>query len=109
MVHVAFTVILFLTIIVLKVVNNDAVINGLLKAAGYTYGPLLGLFAYGLFTNRRINDKWVWVVVLASPIISAVLDLNSDAWFGGLKFGFTILAVNGLITFLGLNLLTKKQ
>lgn len=107
-VHVAFTVILFLTIIVLKVANNDAVINGLLKAAGYTYGPLLGLFAFGLFTKRVIHDKWVWVVVILSPILSALLDLNSQSLFGGLQFGFTILAVNGLITFLGLLTITKK-
>jgi len=107
-VHVGFTIVLFLAIMVLKVSNNDAVINGLLKAAGYTYGPLLGLFAFGLFTRRVINDKWVWAVVLASPIISAFLDLNSQALFGGLKFGFTILAVNGFITFVGLMFLTKK-
>ncbi len=107
-VHVAFTVVLFLGIMVLKVVNNDAVINGLLKAAGYTYGPLLGLFAFGLFTKRIIHDKWVWIVVLLSPILSALLDNYSESLFGGLKFGFTILAVNGLITFVGLMFLTKK-
>lgn len=107
-VHVAFTVVLFLGIMVLKIVNNDAVINGLLKAAGYTYGPLLGLFAFGLFTKRAIHDKWVWVVVLLSPVISALLDYYSESMFGGLKFGFTILAVNGLITFIGLMLLTRK-
>jgi len=109
MVHVAFTIILFITIMILKTVNNDAVINGLLKTAGYTYGPLLGMFAFGLFTSRRVIDKFVFIVVLASPIIAAFLDIYSKDLFGGLQFGFTILAVNGLITFFGLFLISKHK
>ncbi|MBT8231533.1 MAG: sodium:solute symporter [Saprospiraceae bacterium] len=107
-VHVAFTVILFISISIFNQLNNDAVINNLLKAAGYTYGPLLGLFAFGLFTKLTVKDKWVWIVVLLSPLISAYLDLNSETIFNGFKFGFTILALNGLITFLGLLSLSVK-
>lgn len=109
MVHVAFTVVLFFTIVILNAVNNDAIINGLLKAAGYTYGPLLGLFAFGLFTKKEIYDKYVWIVVVLSPILSALLDVYSVDIFGGLEFGFTILAVNGLLTFLGLMILVKRK
>jgi len=77
-----------------------------LKVAGYTYGPLLGLYSFGILTRFKLNDKWVWLVVLASPLIAYFLDINSAAWFNGLSFGFFILAVNGLITFLGLTILS---
>ena len=104
-VHIGFTVLLFVVIVVFNSLNNDAVINGLFKAAAYTYGPLLGMFAYSIFSKRQVYDKYVWIVVLLSPVISYVLDSNASNWFGGFKFGFTILAVNGLLTYLGLMLL----
>ena len=108
-VHIGFTVVLFIVIMTFSSVNNSAVINGLLTAAGYTYGPLLGLFSFAIFTSKKIRDKWVWLVVLFSPILAFVLDKNSEAWFGGLKFGFFILIVNGLITFLGLTVLSRNE
>lgn len=109
LVHIGFSVILFITIISFNALNNDAVINGLLKAAGYTYGPILGLFAFGILNRRKVIDKWVWIVALLSPFLSYILDINSAALFGGLSFGFMILAVNGVITFLGLWLLSLNQ
>ena len=108
-VHLGFTLLLFLVIIVFNLVNNDAVINGLFKAAGYTYGPLLGLFSFGILTNRNIMDKWVWIVVVLSPFLAFLIDTNSQNWFNGLSLGFFILAVNGLITFLGLLLISKNS
>ncbi len=95
-------------IIVFQKINNDAVINSVFTAAGYTYGPLLGLFAFGLFTKINIRDKWVPFVCLVSPIVVWILDKNSVAWLNGYKFGFELLMLNGLITFVGLMLLKKK-
>jgi len=104
-VHVGFTVLLFIVIFVFNRLIDAAVINGLFKFAGYTYGPLLGLFTFGIMTKMKTLDKWVPLVVILSPILTYIIDLNSAAWFGGFKFGFFILAVNGLVTFLGLWLL----
>lgn len=107
-VHIGFTILLFIVIVVFNLLNNEAVINGLFKAAGYTYGPLLGLFTFGILTKRVVTDKWVWIVVLLSPILSFVLDINSELLFNGLKFGFFILAVNGFLTFIGLLMISKR-
>ncbi|HAI77383.1 MAG TPA: sodium:solute symporter [Microscillaceae bacterium] len=107
--HIGFSVLLVLVIIVFRWLNDDTVINSLFKAAGYTYGPLLGLFSYGLFTNWAVRDRYVPFVCLFAPIFSYVLNANSVAWLGGYKFGFEILIVNGLITFLGLVALSKPK
>lgn len=101
-VHIGFSIILLLVILIVKSINRDSIINELFVAAGFTYGPLLGLFSFGLFTNRIVKDKYVIWICLATPLISFILNKNSAAWFNGLEFGFTILAVNGLLTFLGL-------
>jgi len=108
-VHLAFTILLLIVILVFNTLNNDAVINGLFKVAAYTYGPLLGLYSMGIFTAITIRDRYVWVVVLAAPILSYILDSNSEEWFNGLNFGFFILAINGALTFVGLLLLSKKR
>jgi len=105
MVHIGFTVLLFIVIFTFNRLIDAAVINGLFKFATYTYGPLLGLFTYGILTKMKTIDKWVPFVVILSPILTYIIDVNSATWFGGFKFGFFILAVNGLITFLGLWLL----
>ncbi len=109
LVHVGFSVLLFFVIIIFDILNNDAVINGLFKAAGYTYGPILGLFTFGLTTKRKVKDKWVIVIALAAPIISYIIDVNSKEWLYGFTFGFFILALNGLLTYLGLLLISKKD
>ncbi len=104
-VHIGMSFLLLAIVIFFGSLNNSAVINQLFKAAGYTYGPLLGLFAFGILTNRSIKEgmgKWVVVICLLSPAISFVLDKNSAQWFHGFTFGFLILAMNALITFAGL-------
>jgi Na+/proline symporter len=101
-VHLGFSFILFTVILIFNAINNTAVINGLFKAAGYTYGPILGLFAFGMLSKRNIKDKWVILIAVLAPLLSYVLDTNSKLWFNGFTFGFFILAVNGLLTFLGL-------
>lgn len=101
LVHFGFSVLLFLVILLFRVINDESVISGVFTAAGYTYGPLLGLFAFGLFTKINIRDKWVPLVCLLSPLISYLLNLKAIEWFG-YQFGFEILIVNGVITYLGL-------
>jgi Na+/proline symporter len=107
-VHVSFAVMLLLVIVIFKLINNDAVINNLFTVAGYTYGPLLGLYSFGLFTKKAVNDKLVPIICLISPAICYVLNEYSQVWFNGYKFGFELLIVNGLITFIGLYFISKK-
>ncbi|MES2593378.1 MAG: sodium:solute symporter [Bacteroidota bacterium] len=108
-VHVSFAVLLLLLIVVFKLVNNDAVINKLFRIATYTYGPLLGLYSFGLFTKKAINDKWVPLICVLSPAICYILNEFSQVWFGGYKFGFELLIINGLVTFAGLLVISKKD
>jgi Na+/proline symporter len=108
MVHLGFCAITFLVIIVFRAINDDSVITSVFKAAGYTYGPLLGLFSFGLFTKRALIDKWVPLVCLLSPVISYLININSAQLLFGYKFGFEILMLNGVLTFLGLLIISKK-
>lgn len=102
-VHIAFSVILFLIILVFNAINDDSVINSIFRAAGYTYGPLLGLFSFGLLTKRSVRDNYVMIVCIAAPILSYLIDLNTGGWFG-----FFVLALNGALTFLGLLMISRK-
>ena len=108
-VHLMFSFLLLLVIIVFKIINNESVITSVFTAAGYTYGPILGLFAFGLFTKLAIKDRFVLVVAVLAPVFSFILDLNSAKWFYGYKIGFEILVINGLITFLGLLIISKGK
>lgn len=107
MVHVAFAVILLVVIVLFRAINDRAVIDKLFTVAGYTYGPLLGLYTFGLFTKYGLKDKWVPVIALLSPIICYVLSEYSVDIFHGYKFGFELLILNGFITFAGLLLIRK--
>jgi solute:Na+ symporter, SSS family len=100
-VHVGFSLLLVVAILIFKAINDDSVISALFKVAGYTYGPLLGLFAFGIFTKWNIKDRAVPIVAVLSPVIAYVLQLY-------IPFGFELLMVNGGITFLGLCLLIKR-
>lgn len=106
LVHVGFTLVLLLTIVIYKYVVEENVIKELFTAAGFTYGPLLGLFAFGLSNRLSVRDRWVPVVAVVSPLLSYVLQQNSEAWLG-YKFGFEILLANGAITYLGLLLISR--
>ncbi len=108
-VHISFAILLLLVIVVFKNLNDSAIIEKLFKAAGYTYGPLLGLYTIGLFTKVSLKDKWIPYVCVASPIICYLLNENSVNWFGGYEFGFLILPLNGLITCIGLLLIRQKS
>src|SRR5471030_1301194 len=107
-VHVAFSGFLFLTIIIFNSINNGAVVSAIFKVASYTYGPLLGLYAFGLFAGKRqVNDKLVPFICLISPAVCYYLSTNSAKLLGGYVFDNELILVNGLITFVGL-LLTSS-
>lgn len=107
-VHLSFSALFLLIIIVFKEINEKSVIDAVLTVAGYTYGPLLGLFSFGLFTKRHIQGMGVPLVCVLSPVLSYGISKNSALWLGGYQFGIEILIVNGIITFWGLWLISKK-
>lgn len=107
-IHFGFALLLLVVILIIKAMNNQAVIDTVFLIAAYTYGPLLGLFSFGLFTKKAVNDKWVPVVCVLAPILCYFLSMHSADWFGGYKIGQELLILNGGITFLGLWMLKKK-
>ena len=108
-IHVLISLVLILVIIAFKYIIKDAsVIAKLFVFAGYTYGPLLGLYAYGLFTKWQVKDKMVPLIAILSPILSYIISMNSLKWFG-FEFGFFILILNGFLTFIGLILIRRQQ
>jgi len=109
MVHISMSVFLILMILVFRAVSDQSVIQKLFTVAGYTYGPLLGLYAFGLLTKHPVNDRWVPLVALLAPLVCYILSTNSQAWFNGYRFGFELLILNGLLTFIGLWLLKNKS
>ncbi len=106
--HVGMSVLLILVVIAFKHILDTNVIDGLLKVASYTYGPLLGLFAFGIFTKYKVKDKYVWIVAILSVVISFILGKLPPENLGGYVFGYELLPLNGLITFIGLLLIRKK-
>lgn len=109
MVHLGFSFLLLVIIIIFKQLNNQAILSAIFVAAGYTYGPLLGLFAFGILTKWQIKDKWVIPVCIAAPILTFILDKYSTQLFAGFTFGFLVLLLNGMLTFAGLMLISKKS
>ncbi|MFP4089070.1 MAG: sodium:solute symporter [Cyclobacteriaceae bacterium] len=108
-VHIMFSALLFVVILAFNAINNESVIVAVFKIAGYTYGPLLGLYAYGLYTGLAARDRFVPIICVLAPLISFMLDINSADWFNGFQFGFFILIINGALTFLGLVLISKGK
>ena len=107
-VHLAFSLLMCLVIIVFRELNNSSVVNAVLKAVGYTYGPLLGMFTFGLLTKYQIKNCYLpWVCVL-SPVLSFLADRYSEQMFWGYRFGFEILLFNGLLCFIGLWCIREK-
>ena len=106
-VHIGFAIVLWLVILGFKLLNNKAIIDAIFTLASYTYGPLLGLFAFGLFARAAVRDGWVPVICVVAPALCFVLQTNSARWLGGYKLGFELLMLNGLLTFTGLWLIRK--
>ena len=108
-VHVSFTVLFLLCILVFKWVNKKSIVYTILELAGYTYGPLLGLFAFGIFTKRVLPDNWkITVVCLLAPVLCYFLSQYSAVWLGGFQIGLELLLINGLLTFAGLWVLSRR-
>ena len=101
-VHIGFSLLFYVVIIVFRQLNSKEVITAVFDIAGYTYGPLLGLYAFGIFGKRPVLDRAVPFICLAAPVLTYIVNENSAAWFGGYKFGFERLLLNGLFTLLGL-------
>ena len=109
-VHVLISLVLILVIILFNsLFKNVSVIWELFKAAGYTYGPLLGLFAFGILTKSQIKDKYVWIIAVIAPVVSFIINQYSVVLLNGYQIGFEILIINGMITFLGLVLIRRQQ
>lgn len=108
-VHICMAVAMFAVICALFVVGSSNVIDAVYTLASYTYGPILGLFAFGILTKWRVRGKYVGVVAIVAPILCFILQQNSEAWFNGYKFSYELLIVNALITFVGLMLLIKRD
>ncbi len=109
LIHFGVTSVILLIIVLFREINNQAVISRLFTIAGYTYGPLLGLFAFGLFTKHQIKDRFVPWVALLAPLLTYIINLNSAFLFNGYEFGFELLILNGLLTYVGLWLLKKQS
>lgn len=108
-VHIGVSILLIAVIILFKHVLEDNVISSLLKVASYTYGPLLGLFAFGIFTKRNIQEKFVPLIAIISVTATALLNYYSATWFHGYIFGYELLLLNGGITFLLLFIISNKK
>ncbi len=101
-VHLTIASLFFISVLIFSLVNDEAVIDKIFTIAGYTYGPLLGLYTFGLFTRRKVNDRVTPFIAVLSPVICLILNGFSEEWFNGYKFGFEMILLNGFLTFMGL-------
>jgi Na+/proline symporter len=108
-IHIGFALLLLLVIVIFRAINDRAVIDKLFTVAGYTYGPLLGLYSFGLYTKRKVNDKLVPWIAISSPVFCFFLSEYSEWLLNGYKFGFELLIINGLYTFIGLLFVSRKS
>jgi Na+/proline symporter len=127
-VHFTFAIVFFLMVLVFEAINDKLIIDFILKFAGITYGPLLGLFSFGILTKRHLNEKLIWTVCIVAPLLALGLDmLSSPAWyeaklhvslglqtiseniFHGYKIGTELILINGIFTFVGLLLISRKE
>ncbi len=106
-VHIVISILLVLVIISFRYFIEDTIISSLLQIVSYTYGPLLGLFAFGIFTKHAIKDQFVWVIALLSVIISYFINSYSIQILNGYTFGYELIMLNGLLTYIGLYLIRK--
>lgn len=108
-VHLCFAFLFLIIVMVFKWIDNKSIIDLLLKIASYTYGPLLGLFAFGILTSRKLNGKWVAFTCILAPILCFVLEFYQKELLGGFQIGQELLIINGLFTFLGLWLISSPN
>lgn len=108
-VHIAVVISFLLMTLIFKWIDDDSMINLILKLAGFTYGPLLGLFAFGIFTKYKVRDSWVPLICILSPLLSFLLDKYQGKILGDFKIGIELLIINGFLTFLGLWFIAYKK
>jgi Na+/proline symporter len=108
-VHLGFAALFLVLVLLFKIANNPSMIGLILKLASYTYGPLLGLFAFGMMTSRTLNDKLVPLVTIGAPILCAMIEFNQAHLLGTYRLGLELLMVNGILVFAGLFLISKRQ
>lgn len=109
LVHFIMSLLMVIVIVIFYELNDDSAINAVYSLAAYTYGPILGMFIFGMACKKPVYDRWVPLVAVASPIICYILQSNSEAWFDGYQISFELLIINALITALGLCILIKKE
>lgn len=109
LVHIGMAVLMVVCIYVIHMLNNDSVIQTVYKVASYTYGPLLGMFCFGIFTKRQVRDRWIPIAVILAPVITWVIDVNSAVWFNEYVFSHERLILNALLTFVGMVCLIKRN
>jgi SSS family transporter len=102
------SVLLIIVILIFRAINNESIVVAVFRVAGYTYGPILGLFIFGMYFKRKVKDKWVPVVAILAPVLCFFISKYSEIIFNGYSFGFELLILNGLITMLGLFLISEK-
>jgi hypothetical protein len=100
-VHVGMALTMGMVILLFNVLNNTNVIDAVYILASYTYGPILGMFAFGIFTKRQVRDRYVPWVAIAAPVLCFILQKNSEAWFNGYVFSYELLIFNAFFTFIG--------
>lgn len=108
-VHIGMAVVMGIVIFVFNLLNNTSVIDAIYTLASYTYGPILGLFAFGIFTKKQVYDKYIPLIAIVSPVLCYILQRNSEAWLNGYQISYELLIFNALFTFIGLSPLIKKQ
>jgi hypothetical protein len=108
-IHIGFAVLLWACILVFNAINSKAIIDTILVIAGYTYGPLLGLFSFGIILQYRVTDKIIPIICLASPILTYGLSVLLPMLIQDYQFGNEIILLNGIMTFIGLYLFSKKE
>ena len=107
-VHIAMAILMGIVIFVFGLFNNSSVVDAVYVLASYTYGPILGLFAFGILMKKKVRDHYVPLVAILSPILCFILSSNSETLFGGYQFSYELLIFTALFTFLGLCMLIKK-
>ena len=105
--HLGWSVVLIVIILIFRVLNEQSLIDAVYKAAGFTYGPLLGLFAFGILTQRQLRDRLVLPTCVAAVSLTLLIVTHSVEWLNGYKFGFEILLLNGALVYLGLLLISR--
>ena len=107
--HLMFSVLLIAVILIFDAINNQSIVVAVFTVAGYTYGPILGLFLFGMYSKRKVKDKWVPYIGIFAPVLCYFISSYSEVLFNGYQFGFELLILNGVITMLGLLFISEKS